>query len=217
MTSTLARPEPHIERATHIESRETSGFAEQIPYRFTSDQLLKMGEHNIFHPDDRIELIEGEVFSMVPPGSIHNARQIGVTRAFNRVFGDEQIVVSSVSFRLDDGTLLEPDMMILRYQDDFYADKVPGPEDTLLVIEVSFSTLRLDRTRKLDLYARAGVPEYWILNAIDTVIETHSVPINGRYTQSHIYHPGETISPAAFPELAFNVSEIMVPPSERPA
>ena len=214
MTTAIVRPQPNIEPSEYIEPRETDGMAELAPYRFTSDQLLLMGEHNIFHPDDRIELIEGEVFSMVPPGIIHNARQIGVTRAF-RVFGDEQIVVSSVSFRLDDGSLLEPDMMILRYRDDFYENKVPGPEDALLVIEVSFSTLHLDRTRKLDLYASVGVPEYWILNAIDTVIEAHSVPINGRYTQSRTYHPGETISPAAFPDIAFDVSEIMIPPSER--
>ena len=124
-------------------------------------------------------------------------------------------VVSGVSFRLDDGTLLEPDLIVLRYRDNFYADKVPGPEDALLVIEVSYSTLHTDRTRKLELYASAGVPEYWILNAIDIAIEAHSVPINGRYTQSRTYSPGETISPAAFPEIAFDVSEIMIPPSER--
>ena len=90
MTTVLARPKPHIERAVHIEPRETSGVAELAPYRFTVDQLLLMGEHDIFHPDDRIELIEGEVFSMVPPGINHNVRQIGVTTAFRRVFGDEQ-------------------------------------------------------------------------------------------------------------------------------
>ena len=217
MTTTLVRPEPAIDQAVHVEPPKTIGVSELIPYRFTSEQFLEMGKLDLFHPDDRVELMEGEIFSMVPPGSVHTATNSKVATKFIRVIDDAHAIVLIGAIRLSDTTTLVPDLLLAKPRADYYKDELPTPEDTLLVIEVSFSTLRLDRTRKLDLYARAGVPEYWILNAIDTAIEAHSAPINGRYTYSHIYHPGETISPAAFPEVTFDVSEIMVPPSERPA
>lgn len=215
MTTTIVRPEPDIDRAVHVEPPDTDGISEQVPYRFTSDQFLKMGKLSLFHPDDRVELMEGKVFSMVPPGSVHTATNSKVATKFIRVIDDAQAMVLIGAIRLSDNTTLVPDLVLAKPRADYYKHELPTPEDTLLVIEVSFSTLNLDRTRKLDLYARAGVPEYWILNALDTAIEDHSVPINGRYTQSRTYHPGETISPAAFPDISFDVSEIMVPPSER--
>ena len=213
--TTLVRPQPNIEPSAHVEPRETDGMAQLAPYRFTSDQFLKMGELELFHQDDRVELMEGEIFSMVPPGSVHTSRNSKAARVFIRAIDDSLAMVSIGSIRLSDNTTLEPDLLIVLPRADEYKHELPTPEDVLLVIEVSFSTLRLDRTRKLGLYARAGVPEYWILNAIDTVIEAHSVPINGHYTQSRTYRPGETISPASFPEITFDVSEIMLPPSER--
>lgn len=215
MTTTVVRPEPDIDRAIHVEPPKTDGASEQIPYRFTSDQFLEMGKLALFHPDDRVELMEGEVFSMVPPGSVHTATNSKVATKFIRVIDDDHAIVLIGAIRLSDNTTLVPDLLLAKSRADYYKDELPTAQDTLLVIEVSFSTLNLDRTRKLDLYARARVPEYWILNAIDTVIEAHSVPINGRYTQSRTYHPGETVSPAAFPEISFDVNEIMVPPSER--
>src|SRR5205823_1229767 len=75
----------------------------------------------------------------------------------------------------------EPDAILLKWRDDYYAAKRPTPEDVLLVIEVSDTTLKYDRSVKVALYAQAGIPEYWIANLRTNVIEVYTDPSEGAY------------------------------------
>ena len=111
--------------------------------------------------------------------------------------------------RLDDNNRPEPDLALLKWRDDLYGIQSPAPEDILLLIEVSDSTLDSDRSVKLALYARFNILEIWIENIPDRVIEAYTNPVEGQYTASHIYRPGETITPSAFPDIVLCVSELI--------
>ena len=163
--TTLPKPEAP-ERATPIIKRSGAvAQAEPAPYRFTADQVLRMSELGIFHPEERLELIEGEIVYMVPPGPLHNSASIRVDRVLQRLLGDDQAsVAANISIQVGERSIPMPDVALLKPRADDYETGLPTPEDILLVIEVSHSTLRMDRTRKLVLYAEAEIPAYWIFN-----------------------------------------------------
>ena len=89
--------------------------------------------------------------------------------------------------------------MLLRRRADYYRSTPPAPEDVLLLIEVADSSVGYDRNEKLPRYAHAGVPEVWLTILPERVIEAHTEPAGGRYTQMRTFRPGDTISPACFP------------------
>ena len=110
---------------------------------------------------------------------------------------------------LDDYNCLDPDLKLVEWRDDFYCRQFPQANNVLLLIEVSGISLNYDRNRKLPIYARFNIPEVWIENVPNHVIETYRNPINGEYTETRTYHPDETISSIAFPDLELPVSYIM--------
>ena len=83
------------------------------------------------------------------------------------------------------------------------------PEDVLLLIEVSDSTLDYDRNVKLAIYAEAEIPETWIANIPERVVEVYTDPVNGVYTNRQVFGLGEDVSPMAFPDVSLPVSRIV--------
>ena len=82
------------------------------------------------------------------------------------------------------------------------------PEDVLLLVEISDSSLRRDRELKLPLYASAGIQEYWIVDVQDEMVYVYTSPANLNYTSARIFRRGDFASPAAFPDLAIAVDDI---------
>jgi Uma2 family endonuclease len=74
-----------------------------------------------------------------------------------------------------------PDLSILRWRADDYLDAHPTPEDVFLVIEVAGSSITLDREHKLPAYAKAGIPEYWIINIPAKKVEVYRNPLGDTY------------------------------------
>ena len=103
----------------------------------------------------------------------------------------------------------EPDVTLLRYRADFYKGKFPEPEDVLLLVEVAESSLDYDRRTKEPLYARAGIPEYWIVDLIHREIIVHRDPSRSRYRSIQTLKAGESIAPLAFPEVSLAVSDLL--------
>ena len=98
-------------------------------------------------------------------------------------------------------------MTVIRARD--YEGSLPGPEDVLLLIELSDTTLSYDRNVKLPLYARAGIPEVWIVDLIGEVIERHTGPSGDSYRHVERARRGEDVQPAALPEPAFRVEAVL--------
>ena len=179
--------------------------------RFTNAEYHAMDDAGVFAPDERVQLVAGEIVVMSPMGSRHAAAVNWTTGAFyasERLAG-RAIVWVQCPLVIPDFSEPEPDLALLHLRDDRYALAHPRPEDILLLIEVADSTLAYDRRVKLPIYAAAGIPESWLMNLRDDVIEAHTDPAPDGYRTARSYRPGDFIAPVAFPELSVAVSEII--------
>ena len=177
---------------------------------FTVDEYYAMADAGILTRDERVELVDGEIITMAPIGNEHAASVDTGTYLFAPLMVAERATIRVQShLRLDVHCQPEPDLMLLKWRDDFYRHQAPGAEDVLLLIEVSDSSLSYDRSVKLALYARFDIQEVWIANIPDRVIEVYTDPADGEYTTSRIYRQGETVTPAAFAYMRLPVSRVI--------
>ena len=177
--------------------------------RFTAAEYYAMAEAGILKKEDKVELIDGIIVAMAPMGRNHRSTTNRYTRLFGESIRRRAIVQVQSSIFLDDRTMPEPDLVLLRERADFYESDDAGPEDVLLLIEVADSSVDYDRNEKLPRYARAGIPEVWLTVLPERIIEAHTQPVDGQYTGRRIYAPGDTIIPGCFPDIALPVSEIL--------
>jgi Uma2 family endonuclease len=175
--------------------------------RFTVHEYHRMGEAGILHEDDRVELIEGEIVEMAAIGTRHFSCVNGLTRLLVRGVGDAAIVSVQNPVRLDEHTEPQPDLAVLRARD--YRRSLPGPEDVLLLIEVSDTTLPYDRGVKLPLYARAVIQEVWIVDLSGGLIERYTDPSGKDYRGVERARRGETARSITLPELALSVDAVL--------
>lgn len=140
-----------------------------------------MGETGILAPDARVELIDGEIFDMAPIGSSHAGTVARLCRLLGMAVGNAAIVWPQNPVILGSDSAPQPDIALLRPRQDFYTASHPRPDDVLLLIEVSDTTLQVDRTVKVRLYATAGIVEYWIVDLEHCTVEVYREPRDGEY------------------------------------
>ena len=158
-------------------------------HRFTVEEFRKMGEAGIFAEDDRIELVEGEIVEMTPIGWRH----VEAVNALTGVLADLREAgrfVVSVQNPLVLGEHGEhyPDLVLYRPE---VRGRVPEARDALVVVELADTSISYDRNVKLPLYARAGVPETWLVELRAGVVEVHSRPLAGTMTRSGSTHEAQ--------------------------
>lgn len=180
-----------------------------VKHRFTVEEYHRMGTAGIFSEDDRVELIEGEIVEMSPIGSRHAACVKRLIRLFDRGVGDRAIVGAQDPIRLGEHSEPQPDLALLRPRPDFYAHAHPGPEDVLLVVEVAETSADYDREVKVPLYARAGIPEVWLVELYAEQIEVYRQPAPHGYQEVQTVRRGQHLSSQTFPELALAVDNIL--------
>ena len=188
---------------------ETPLQAQPTRRRFTVDEYHVMVKAGILCEHDRVELINGEVIAMTPIGDEHMATVDIGTRFLVTAIGDRGIVRVQGSIRWDEHNVPQPDFSVLSPRGDFYRSGPAGPEDVLLLIEVSDTSLAYDRNVKLALYARFSIPEVWIANIPSRVIEVYTDPIDGEYTTRSTYRAGESVVPMAFDDVSLPVADII--------
>lgn len=179
--------------------------------RFNVDEYYKLAEAGILDKYDRVELVGGEIIEMAPIGSYHNGSVNALTRVFARSVPDDVIVQVQGPLKVDDSTMFQPDLAILRPRDDDYFESHPTPEDVLLIIEVSDSTVAYDRNVKLPKCAQAGIPEVWQVNLPNSFIDrfVDPDPATGRYRSVMRHSGGQSIVPTHLSEVAVEVSDIL--------
>ena len=183
-------------------------------YRFNVEDYYAMAEAGILGIDERVELIDGEIITMSPIGNEHAASVDAINDFLVPLVTSRAIVRVRAHLRLYEQNQPEPDLMILKRREDYYRHSAPGPNDVLLVFEVADSSLSYDRNTKLALYAGFGIPEVWIANIPDRVVETYSDPLDGRYSTERKYQTGETVSPGALDDVELSVSRFIGAMSE---
>ncbi len=175
---------------------------------FSVDEYARMAEAGILAEGDRVELIEGDIVHMPPVGSQHAAPVKRLNHFLGRQVGNRALLSVQDPIRLDDFSEPEPDIALLRPRDDFYAAAHPGPDDVLLLVEVSDSSASFDRGVKLPLYASHGIREVWIVDVGSRAIEVCRNPRGREYRDRSLLRDGE-ISPLAFPDLVLRVDAIL--------
>ncbi len=176
---------------------------------FTVSDYHQMAQTGILTADDRVELIQGEIIAMSPIGVRHAACIARLTDLFTFHFRGQTIVSVQNPVRLNEMSEPEPDVMLLKYRDDYYAKETPTGNDVLLAVEVSDSTFAYDKSIKLPLYAQANIPEVWIINLVDNVIEVHHTPKDNRYAQSRKAYWEDTVTAVSFPDVQFITKELI--------
>ncbi len=176
---------------------------------FTVEEYHRMAEAGILSEDDRIELIEGELIAMSPIGSRHAACVKRLVRLLDRAVGERAIVSAQDPIRLGRHSEPQPDVALLRHRPDFYASAHPGPEDVLLIVEVAETSADYDRTVKIPLYARHGIPEAWLVDLTEEHIEIYRQPSPQGYRETRTARRGETLHPIALPGLTIAVEDIL--------
>ncbi len=178
-------------------------------YRFTVDQYHRMGEVGIFHPERRVELVDGEIYEMTPVDPWHAGVVNWLNHCFATALRDRAVVHVQNPTGLDERSEPQPDVMLLEPRADFYRTAHPTPDETLLLIEVANTSLPHDRGRKLPIYARTGVPEVWIVNRRAESVEVCRGPSASGYSQHDVVRRGMHIAPAAFPDCRLSVDDIL--------
>jgi Uma2 family endonuclease len=175
---------------------------------FTVEDFYRMLEAGILTEDDRVELIDGEIVEMSPIGSRHASCVMRLTTLLTEQLGRAVVVSLQNPLRLSTKTEPLPDVVVLKPRADFYAESHPGPGDVLLVVEVSDTTLAYDRQVKLPLYARAGVPEVWIVNLPKAVVEAYARPDGKSYSEIQKAGRGQALKATRLPALKLSVDDI---------
>lgn len=177
---------------------------------FTVDEYHRLIETGIFHEDERIELINGELVRMAPIGHEHAGQVKRLNRTLSRTFGDRVIVSVQDPVTLPDFAEPQPDIVLLRPRDDDYSRSNPTAADVLLLIEVADSSLAYDQQVKGLMYAQAGIADYWILNLVDSQLLVYRELSPTGYASVQTLSRGDSVTLLAFPELTVQVSDLLI-------
>jgi Uma2 family endonuclease len=176
--------------------------------RFKVDDYYKMIGLGMLTDYEKAEIIEGELIRKKTVGDRHAAIVNFLNRFFVKNVSDDVLVSVQNPVRLSDYNEPEPDIALadLRKYD---GRRHPQPPEIILIVEVSDSTLRYDRDVKLALYAETEIPEVWIVNLPNEIIEVHQKPTVGIYQITKIFKRGETVASEVLPDLSIAADEIL--------
>lgn len=184
-----------------------------IDYRhrpITVDEYREMGRIGILGHDERVELLDGELVALPPMGNRHAAAVSRLTRFFLFRLGDRTDVRPQLPTHLSPISEPQPDFALVVLRADFYAiDDHPSPSETFALVECAESSLAYDRGKKLLAYARAAVPEYWIVDLAHASIEIYRDPNDLGYASKTVAVAGERVAFEAFADVTFAVSELL--------
>jgi Uma2 family endonuclease len=179
-------------------------------HSLTVDDYYRMAQTGVLAPDARVELIEGEIFDLAPIGTRHGSTVKRLLHLLAAAVGDSATIAVQDPVRLSNRSEPQPDLMLLKPRDDFYAEAHPEAADVLLLVEVSDTTARYDRKIKLGLYARHGVCEVWIVDLDNHQMRIYRNPVGEVYTEVQDTAKPGMLSPQALPGVVIDASKLLV-------
>lgn len=169
--------------------------------RVEYDRLVELGTFD----GERIELIAGELRRMSPIGPPHTSTVDRLNELLVVALQGRARVRTQGSFAAGELSEPEPDFCVLPRGDYDHAH----PHEAHLIIEVADSSLKYDRGQKAALYAECGVPEYWIVNLVERVVEVHRAPQAGGYRELSVVPKGARLRILAFPDVELAVDDFL--------
>ncbi len=180
--------------------------------RFSRQDYERLVAEGFFHPEERLELVDGELIMMTPQGSRHATAVCLAEGALRSLFGAGFSIRVQLPIALEPDSEPEPDLAVVVGSPRDYRDA--HPQTAVLIVEVTDTTLPYDRERKARLYAKAGIPEYWIVNLLDQCLEIHRHPEGvssslAAYQSRSVAQPSDVVSPLAAPERSLAVADLL--------
>jgi Uma2 family endonuclease len=180
--------------------------AEGLPRRaFTVKDVERMAEIGLISDDERVELLGGEIVPMSPKGIRHELLKEALLRRWYRSAPDALRIIPETTFRLGGDTFLEPDILVFPK-----ASPLSGltAERALLAVEIAESSLGYDLGAKAVIYARFGLPELWVIDAVRLVTHVHRDPRSTGYRTVAAIPADMRLTPAAVPELTVALADL---------
>jgi Uma2 family endonuclease len=159
-------------------------------HKISLEEFHRMVEAGVFPEDSRLELVEGDLVEMSPIGPKHAAIVRRLTARFAPLAARGEVLLSVQNPLVVGSSELYPDLALLRPEPEGYASRHPEAKDALLVVEVAESSLRYDLQVKLPLYAKAGVPEVWLVDLLGQRVLLHRRPEGEGYREEEALGPG---------------------------
>ncbi|UXE63490.1 MAG: Uma2 family endonuclease [Woronichinia naegeliana WA131] len=179
---------------------------------WTVDEYYQMAKTGILQPDEKVELIAGQIIrNMTPQGSFHAAAITRTNRLLNQPVQPRFLVRSQLPIQLDNRSEPEPDLALVKSDPLDYDDRHPKAEDVYLIIEIADSTLKTDLTLKKQVYAEAKIPDYWVLDLAKRQLYVYRQPTEEGYQQEQILSERQSIAPLFFPDFQVKVGEMLKP------
>lgn len=181
----------------------------QLEHRLlTVEEYHRMSEAGILKPDDRVELLNGQLIKMSPIGTKHAACVERLGDLLKSSVAGKAMVRTQNPILLSTYSEPEPDIAIVRHKDNYYAEQHPQPSEVFLIIEVADSSLEKDRQAKLPLYAGAQIPTYWIVKLDDQEVEVYRKPVGDHYRTKAVFTAEDRIPLDQF-DLSIKVQEFL--------
>jgi Uma2 family endonuclease len=171
----------------------------------------RMGETGIFDPDERIELLTGQIVKKPVKGPSHSAAVKRVDRLLRSHLTQDVLVQLQDPIQLDDYSEPEPDIALLRPNPTDYEEHHPTVADVYLIIEVSDSTLNRDCEFKADIYARSGITDYWVLDIPNRRLHVFREPSQDGYQSRVTLTEGDSLAPLTFAHCILQIAEMLSP------
>jgi Uma2 family endonuclease len=178
---------------------------------WTVQDYHRMSELGILDPNERTELIAGQITLMVAKGTPHVITLQLLASELLGQLGATALIRTQDPIHLDDSSEPEPDLVIVRGEILDYVDRHPQPNDIYLLVEVADSTLNYDCQVKDKTYAKAGIPEYWVIDLKNRQFHIFRDPQPTGYASHLILAESQTVSPLAFPVMMISIGSILLP------
>jgi Uma2 family endonuclease len=176
-------------------------------HQWSREEYDRMIAAGVFHPEARLELIDGEIINMTPQGSFHATAVQLATDLIKDTFASEFAIRVQLPLVIDNSSEPEPDLAVVPGTPRDYKDA--HPSTAVLIIEVADTTLSFDRQQKKKLYARAGIQEYWIINLIDQQLEVYRDPNDSDYLKIDTLKSGDAVTPLAAQQSTITIADLL--------
>jgi Uma2 family endonuclease len=183
------------------------------PFRFSSEDYFRLGKEGILDEEDRVELLDGEIIQMSPIGERHSRCVARLIKLLVPLLGDAELRIQDV-LHLRTGMEPQPDAAVYRQRDEGAGadeDSRPTAADALLVVEVADSSILYDRTVKMEQYAEAGIPEYWLVDLRRQVVVVSRDPVATQHVDVREYAGDESWRSPALGGAEVSVASIIGP------
>ena len=159
---------------------------------------------------DRVELLDGHIIEIVPQEPPHASITSSFDNDFVMLFAGKAWVRQQLPITIAPNSEPEPDIAVVKIDPNRYRDRHPAPADVYLIVEVADSTLNYDRTRKVKAYARARIPEYWIVDVNQRQLIVFREPEVDKYQVEQVLSVTDAIAPLSFPEITVQLAYLFV-------